>query len=41
VHLLNVPATLHLSLLSTNPIENLMRNYRRQIVKVTRWRAET
>ena len=41
VHLLNVPATLHLSLLSTNAIENLMRNYRGQAAKITRWRAET
>ena len=41
VHLLNVPATLHLSLLSTNAIENLMRNYRGQAAKITRWQAET
>jgi transposase-like protein len=41
LHLLNVPATLHLSLLSTNAIENVMRNYRGQTAKVTRWRAET
>jgi transposase-like protein len=41
LHLLNVPATLHLSLLSTNAIENVMRNDRGQTAKVTRWRAET
>jgi uncharacterized NAD(P)/FAD-binding protein YdhS len=40
-HLLNVPATLHLSLLCTKAIENVMRNYRGQTAKVTRWRAET
>ena len=33
--------TLHLSLLSTNAIENVMRNYRGQTAKVTRWRAVT
>jgi len=32
---LNVPATLHVSLLSTNAIENVMRNYRDQTAKVT------
>ena len=41
LHLLNVPATLHVSLLSTNAIENVMRNYRAQTAKVTRWRLET
>lgn len=41
LHLLNVPATLHVSLLSTNPIENVMRNYRGQTAKVARWRLET
>jgi putative transposase len=41
LHLLNVPATLNASLLSTNSIENVMCNYRRQTVKVTRWRLET
>lgn len=41
VHLLNVPATLNPSLLSTNAIENVMSNYRRQTAKVTRWRLET
>jgi hypothetical protein len=41
LHLLDVPATLNRSLLSTNAIENVMRNYRGQTAKVTRWRAET
>lgn len=37
LHQLDVPATLHASLLSTNAIENVMRNYRGQTAKVTRW----
>lgn len=37
LHQLDVPATLHTSLLSTNAIENVMRNYRGQTAKVTRW----
>jgi hypothetical protein len=37
LHLLGVPATLHVSLLSTNLIENVMRNYRRQTGRVSRW----
>ncbi len=41
LHKLNVPATLHASLLSTNAIENVMRNYRDQTAKVSRWRLET
>ena len=41
LHQLNVPATLHVSLLSTNAIENVMRNYRAQTAKVSRWRLET
>jgi transposase-like protein len=41
LHRLNVPATLHVSLLSTNAIENVMRNYRGQTAKVTRWQPET
>jgi putative transposase len=41
LHKLNVPATLHVSLLSTNAIENVMRNYRAQTAKVSRWRLET
>ena len=41
LHKLNVPATLHASLLSTNAIENVMRNYRAQTAKVSKWRLET
>ena len=41
LHRLNVPATLHVSLLSTNAIENVMRNYRGQTAKVTRWHPAT
>jgi len=41
LHCLNVPATLHASLLSTNLIENLFRNARRKLGRVTRFRAET
>lgn len=41
LHKLNVPATLHVSLLSTNAIENPFLNVRRKIGRVTRWRAET
>jgi putative transposase len=41
LHKLNVPATLNLSLLSTNAIENVMLNYRRHTAKVTRWQPET
>jgi len=41
LHRLNVPATLHVSLLSTNAIENVMLNYRRQTVRVTRWEPAT
>ena len=41
LHRLNVPATLHVSLLSTTAIENVMRNYRAQTAKVSRWRLET
>lgn len=33
---LNVPATLNVSLLSTNLIENAIHNYRRQTSRVTR-----
>lgn len=38
---LNVPNTLHRSLLSTNAIENSFLNTRRKIDRVTRFRAET
>ncbi len=41
LHKLEVPATLHRSLLSTNIIENSFRNTRRKIGRVTRFRAET
>ena len=41
LHRLNVPSTLHKSLLSTNLIENSFRNTRRKIGRVTRFRAET
>ena len=41
LHTLNVPSTLHKSLLSTNIIENSFRNTRRKIGRVTRFRAET
>ena len=41
LHKLNVPATLHVNLLSTNAIENPFLNVRRKIGRVTRWRAET
>lgn len=41
LHSLNVPSTLNLSLLSTNAIENVIRNYRNQTAKVTRWQSAT
>jgi putative transposase len=41
LHMLEVPSTLHRSLLSTNIIENSFRNTRRKIGRVTRFRAET
>lgn len=41
LHCLNVPSTLHVSLLSTNLIENSFRNTRRKLGRVTRFRAET
>ena len=41
LHQLNVPNTLHRSLLSTNAIENSYLNTRRRIGRVTRFRAET
>ena len=41
LHQLNVPSTLHRSLLSTNAIENSFRNTRRKLGRVTRFRAET
>jgi transposase-like protein len=41
LHSLNVPSTLHRSLLSTNAIENSYRNTRNKLGRVTRFRAET
>ncbi len=41
LHRLNVPNTLHRSLLSTNAIENSFLNTRRKLGRVTRFRAET
>lgn len=41
LHRLNVPNTLHRSLLSTNAIENSFLNTRRRLGRVTRFRAET
>jgi putative transposase len=41
LHLLEVPSTLHRNLLSTNIIENGLRNVRGKIGRVTRWRKET
>ena len=41
LHRLNVPATLNVSLLSTNLIENPFRNVRRKTNRVCRWRKDT
>ena len=41
LHRLGVPATLNVSLLSTNLIENPFRNMRRKMERVSRWQAET
>lgn len=41
VHLLDTPATLHTSFLSTNMIENTFRNFRYESGRVNRWRSET
>ena len=41
LHRLNVPSTLHRSLLSTNAIESSFRNTRRKLGRVTRFRPET
>jgi putative transposase len=41
LQLLGVPNTLHRNLLSTNIIENAIRNIRGKIGRVTRWRQET
>ncbi len=39
-HRLNVPATLNVAFLSTNLIENVMRNYRRHTDRVTKWNGK-
>ena len=36
-HSLNAPSTLNVTFLSTNLIENVMRNYRRHTDRVTKW----
>ena len=41
LHSLNVPATLNISLLSTNCIENTIKNFRRKTARVTRWRLNS
>lgn len=41
LHLLDAPATLNVSLLSTNFIENSFRNVRAKTGRVKRWRTET
>lgn len=41
LHLLKVPNTLHKNLLSTNIIENSIRNIRLKTGRVSRWRKET
>jgi putative transposase len=41
LHSLNVPSTLHRSLLSTNAIENSFRNTRRKLGRVTSFRSDT
>ena len=37
MHRLNLPATLNVTLLSTNAIENVIRNWREQTGNVKRW----
>jgi len=41
LHLLDAPSTLHVSLLSTNLTENIIRNFRYGSGRVNRWRPET
>ena len=41
LHLLDAPSTLHVSLLSTNLIKNIIRNFRYGSGRVTRWRRKT
>ena len=38
---MDTPSTLHRSLLSTNIIENMINNFRRNSGRVNRWRLET
>lgn len=40
VHRLNIPATLNVTLLSTNAIENVIRNWREQTNNVKRWNVK-
>ena len=40
-HRLNVPATLNVTFLSTNHIENVMRNARQVVGRVSRWNDKT
>ena len=41
LHRLGVPATLNLSLLSTNAIENLIRNWREHTNNIKRWNVKS
>jgi transposase-like protein len=41
IHRLNVPATLNVTFLSTNLIENVMLNFRRHTNRVTKWDPKT
>ena len=41
LHLLEAPSTLQVSLLSTNAIENPIRNFRAKTRRVTRWRPQS
>ena len=41
LHLLEAPSTLQISLLSTNAIENPIRNFRSKTRRVTRWRPQS
>ena len=41
LHLLEAPSTLQVSLLSTNSIENPIRNFRAKTRRVTRWRPQS
>jgi len=41
LHLLDAPSTLQVSLLSTNAVENPIRNFRAKTRRVTRWRPQS